>query len=59
MLRTDGLDEIVDGVFSLNLLWDRVAAGGRLFGVLHAGEWCDVGHPEGLAEAERLLRAGV
>lgn len=42
-------------VFSLNRTWDQMIAAGTAFGVLHPGDWCDVGHPEGIAEAERLL----
>lgn len=55
MLRTDGLSDISETVFSLNLLWDRMIAEGRLFGMIHQGGWCDVGRPEGIAEAEALL----
>jgi MurNAc alpha-1-phosphate uridylyltransferase len=43
------------GAFSLNAVWDGIAARGRLFGALHPGEWCDVGHPGGIAAAERML----
>jgi MurNAc alpha-1-phosphate uridylyltransferase len=60
ILRTGGLDEIEDEVFSLNLLWDRMLAAGRLFGALHPGGWADVGRPEGIAAAEAMLaRADV
>jgi MurNAc alpha-1-phosphate uridylyltransferase len=45
------------GAFSLNAVWDRIAERGRLFGALHPGGWCDVGHPGGIAEAERMLAA--
>jgi MurNAc alpha-1-phosphate uridylyltransferase len=55
MLRTDGLSDISEKVFSLNLLWDRMIAEGRLFGLIHQGGWCDVGRPEGIAQAEALL----
>lgn len=55
IVRTDGLFDIKETVFSLNLLWDRMIAEGRLFGVVHRGGWCDVGHPAGIAEAEALL----
>ncbi len=43
-------------VFSLNRVWDAAIARGRAFGVLHQGGWCDVGRPEGIAEAEAMLR---
>jgi MurNAc alpha-1-phosphate uridylyltransferase len=56
IIAPEGLQEIADPVFSLNLLWDRMIAEGRAFGVLHPGGWCDVGRPEGIAEAEAMLR---
>jgi MurNAc alpha-1-phosphate uridylyltransferase len=43
-------------VFSLNAVWDRLIASGRAYGTLFPGQWCDVGHPGGIAEAEALLR---
>lgn len=44
-----------DGPFSLNLVWDRAIAAGRLFGVVLDGTWMHVGDPAALNEAERLL----
>ena len=41
-----------DGRFSLNLLWDRALAKGKLYGVQLDGIWMHVGTPEALAEAE-------
>ena len=41
-----------DGRFSLNLLWDKALAKGRLYGVRLDGRWMHVGTPESLAEAE-------
>jgi N-acetyl-alpha-D-muramate 1-phosphate uridylyltransferase len=41
-----------DGKFSLNLLWDRALAKGRLYGMRLDGHWMHVGTPEALAEAE-------
>ena len=55
ILRTGGLAGIGQEVFSLNLMWDRMIAEGRAFGLVHQGGWCDVGRPEGIAEAEALL----
>lgn len=57
MLMTDGLAGFDQPVFSMNLLWNCLAAQGRLYGTVHAGGWCDVGRPEGIAEAEALLHA--
>ncbi len=55
ILRTEGLDEIPDKVFSLNLLWDRMIARKTLFGIVYTGQWCDVGRPESLPLADALL----
>jgi len=41
--------------FSLNRLYDRAIAAGRLYGLRHQGLWIDAGHPEGLTEAGRLV----
>jgi MurNAc alpha-1-phosphate uridylyltransferase len=41
-----------DGKFSLNLLWDRALAKGRLHGMRLDGHWMHVGTPTALAEAE-------
>ena len=57
IIRTEGLARIDVPVFSTNLLWDQMIAAGRAYGLLHPGGWCDVGRPEGIAEAEAMLRA--
>ena len=44
-------------VFSLNAIWNYVAAAGRLWGVVHSGGWCDVGRPESIPLAEAMLTA--
>jgi MurNAc alpha-1-phosphate uridylyltransferase len=33
-------------------------AAGTAFGLVHRGGWCDVGHPDGILAAERLLSEG-
>jgi len=43
------------GPFSMNLIWDRLLECGRLAAVSYAGEWIDVGTPEGLIMAEHVL----
>jgi MurNAc alpha-1-phosphate uridylyltransferase len=55
IIKTDALHEIRETAFSLNLLWDQMGLANRLFGLTYPGEWCDVGHPEGIALAESLL----
>jgi MurNAc alpha-1-phosphate uridylyltransferase len=49
-----------EGRFSLNLLWDKALARGKLYGMRMDGRWMHVGTPEALAEAETLFeRAGA
>ena len=55
ILTPDRLAAIAEDVFSLNRLWNDMIAAGTAFGLVHQGRWCDVGHPAGIAEAERLL----
>lgn len=55
IIHPDGLAAIPERVFSLNRLWDALIAEGRAFGLVHDGLWCDVGHPDGIAEAEAML----
>jgi len=43
------------GKFSLNVLYDRALDEGRLFGIVHDGNWYHVGTPEALPEVEALL----
>lgn len=57
ILKTDGLETISERSFSLNLLWDRMLAQRRMYGMTYPGRWCDVGHPDGIALAEGLLRS--
>jgi MurNAc alpha-1-phosphate uridylyltransferase len=48
-------DGAPDGAFSLNPLWNKAIAAGRLEAVIHDGEWFHVGTPAGLAESEDRL----
>ena len=42
--------------YSLNRLYDQALAAGRLYGLVHDGDWFHVGTPEDLAVTERLMR---
>jgi MurNAc alpha-1-phosphate uridylyltransferase len=51
--------DVPAGPFSLNRVWDRALAEGRLFGIALTGTWMHVGDPEALAAAEaRLAQVG-
>lgn len=49
------LADAPDGPFSLNMLWDRAIAQGRLYGSRLEGTWVHAGTPAALSEAEQLL----
>ncbi len=55
IMKTDLLRDIPEASFSLNLIWNKMAESHRLFGLEYPGQWCDVGHPGGIAEAEAML----
>ena len=42
--------------FSLNVLFDRALAQGRLHGVVNSGGWCHVSTPEDIAPAEAFVQ---
>lgn len=44
------------GKFSMNILWDKAIAAGRLFGIEHSGRWLHVGTPEAIPLAEAALK---
>lgn len=46
-----------EGRFSLNVVWDRAMAAGRLYAVVLHGIWMHVGDPKALADAEALIAA--
>lgn len=49
------LRDAPEGPFSTNLLWSRAIAEGRLYGVVHTGEWFEVGTPEAIGPTEAYL----
>ncbi len=55
IIKTEMLKDISETCFSLNLLWDMMIKNGRAFGTVHNGNWCDVGTPQGIINAEEML----
>jgi N-acetyl-alpha-D-muramate 1-phosphate uridylyltransferase len=45
-----------EGAFSMNTLWDKAMADGRLFGLAHDGHWLHVGTVDAIQAAEDVLR---
>ena len=46
------------GPFSTNILWNKAAEEGRLFGVSFTGEWFEVGTPGAIAPTQDALKLG-
>ncbi|MGB0306677.1 MAG: nucleotidyltransferase family protein [Paracoccaceae bacterium] len=55
IIKTEGLMAIEQRAFSLNLLWAQMIERQGVYGAVYRGNWCDVGHPEGLACAQNML----
>lgn len=55
ILRPDGLEDVSEASFSLNVLWDQMLPEGQVYGVEYPGYWADVGTPEGITLAEQML----
>ena len=49
------LREAPQGPFSTNKFWDRAISEGRLFGLVHIGDWYDIGSPQAIAPTEAAL----
>jgi MurNAc alpha-1-phosphate uridylyltransferase len=48
-----------EGLFSLNRLYDRAIAAGRLFALVHDGVWFHLSTPPDLERAEAAMQAGL
>lgn len=57
ILKPELFADTPEGPFSLNLLFDRAIARGRLFGEVLEGRWLHVGTPEAIAPAEAAFAA--
>jgi MurNAc alpha-1-phosphate uridylyltransferase len=55
IVKTDLLKTVKEPSFSLNVIWNKMLKNDRLFGISYDGNWCDVGHPEGIAQAEEMM----
>ena len=55
IIRTDLLGEIDATAFSMWELWNRMLQRGTLFGTKYSGHWCDVGRPDCIDIAQRML----
>ncbi|PIE14957.1 MAG: nucleotidyltransferase [Rhodobacterales bacterium] len=56
IIKTDRLHDIDQTRFSLNVLWNEMIRHNRVFGHVYDGKWCDVGSPQGIETAEKMLK---
>jgi MurNAc alpha-1-phosphate uridylyltransferase len=49
------LRDAPEGAFSTNVFWQRAIEEGRLFGLIHTGEWFEVGDPGSIPPTEAWL----
>lgn len=49
------LRDAPEGPFSTNVLWQRAIGEGRLYGLIHTGQWFEVGQPKAIAPTEAWL----
>ncbi|MEP1518811.1 nucleotidyltransferase family protein [Ascidiaceihabitans sp.] len=55
IIKTDMLYDVEDTAFSLNVVWNEMLKSKSIFGLIYPGQWCDVGHPGGILDAEHLI----
>ncbi len=58
IICTDGLANIAEDAFSMWALWDEMLDRGTMFGTVYDGAWCDVGRPDSIPVAEKMLAGG-
>ena len=59
VLKPELFADTPDGAFSLNLLFDRAIAAGRLSGLRLDGQWLHVGTPDAIRAAEERVRVSA
>lgn len=55
IVKRSVFEDTPDGKFSFNIIFDRLLASGRLYGLAHQGDWYHVGTPDAVRSTERLL----
>lgn len=57
IIKTDRLELITESAFSMWSLWTDMLKSGTMYGAPYDGKWCDVGRPESIDLAEKLIQA--
>ena len=59
MIAPHAFRDAPEGKFSLNVVFDRLIAEGRLYGLRLDGTWLHVGTPDAIRQAERAYYASA
>lgn len=59
IIKTDLFRSHDKAAFSMWDIWNQMFDRNRVYGIVHQGGWCDVGHPDGLKLSENLLKTNV
>ncbi len=59
IIKTERVAEMQEKAFSLNAVWNKLAAENRVCFEIYDGHWCDVGSPSGIALAEEMIARDV
>ena len=55
IIQLGAVESIADEAYSLNLVWDQLIARGTLRTAPYTGKWCDIGKPENITLAAKIL----
>lgn len=58
LLARQAIADPPSDVFSTNVFWDRAINQGRCYGLVHDGDWFDVGYPAAIAMTEARIAGG-
>lgn len=59
IIKTDLFASHDKTAFSMWDIWNQMLDRQRIYGLIHHGRWCDVGHSDGITLAENLLKTDV
>ena len=55
ILRKSAFDDLPQGKFSLNVIYDKLIVAGRLKGLVHTGDWYHISTPDDVERVNKIL----
>ena len=55
MIRTERFATSRKSAFGMMEIWEQMIADNTMYGTTYTGQWCDVGQPESIPQAEAML----